>query len=328
VPKKNYPKLLLVVFGNGCGSVRGRPVSEPAISKIEPPSPRLLGGCELESTAMKLKVLTIILVFLMAGEALGRDKEFHPDCPPADVSVTSPAPANIPELVKSLIHAKDDQGNPAFIISKEMKKEMNEVFNPPFRTTKMAQFYGALFVLQKHSKIKRLGEKIIPGKEIQKALIHAGVFPDNTFPKIVSKVVMVRGRYNQPGYRVEFTRDSLEIPLNQGKGFRSWDNGMCQHAKALYFKSPFTFWLRKKGKNLKAYDFENVDLRGDLGTRGIIDLDLNYVSLKAVEFIHGTVLGKVTAKVSDKEFEVNDHHWILRIITSIVSDTTTQAIDW
>ena len=71
-----------------------------------------------------------------------------------------------------------------------------------------------------------------------------------------------------------------------------------------------------------------MDLVGDFGNRGIIDVDINYVSLRSVEFYKGTVKGKVTAYVSEEEFKQNQHSPLLRLISRFVPDRSVQPIDW
>ena len=84
----------------------------------------------------------------------------------------------------------------------------------------------------------------------------------------------------------------------------------------------------KSNGNLLAQYFKGVDLFGDFGNRGIIDVDIEYVEFRKVEFYKGTFNGKVTAYVSEEEFKQNDHHMLLRLITRFVPDNTVQPIDW
>jgi len=104
--------------------------------------------------------------------------------------------------------------------------------------------------------------------------------------------------------------------------------GMCQHAKALVFYGGFSFCLAMQNGNLEVSDFENVDLWGAFGSRGFINLDINYVSVKSVEFLRGNAMGLVKAKISRKEFEVNRHFFLLELISKLVTDKSVQAIDW
>jgi len=71
-----------------------------------------------------------------------------------------------------------------------------------------------------------------------------------------------------------------------------------------------------------------VDLWGTFGSRGFVDIDINYVSVKSVEFQNGSVMGLVTAKVSRKEFAINQHSFLLELVTKFLVDKSVQAIDW
>lgn len=75
-------------------------------------------------------------------------------------------------------------------------------------------------------------------------------------------------------------------------------------------------------------NFKGVDLFGDFGNRGIIDVDIQYVSLKSVEFFTGTINGRVTAFVSREEFSKNKHNPLLELVTKIIPDRSVQPIDW
>jgi hypothetical protein len=125
-----------------------------------------------------------------------------------------------------------------------------------------------------------------------------------------------------------FEKPEVRLPLNHGWGFGIVREGMCQHAKALVFYGGFTFALQRNGESLDVFDFDGVDLYGHFGTRGLVDIDINYVSVKSVEFLKGTPLGLVRAKVSRREFEVNQHSFWLRVITRFVTDKSLQPIDW
>ncbi len=104
--------------------------------------------------------------------------------------------------------------------------------------------------------------------------------------------------------------------------------GMCQHAKALVFYGSFSFSLTMVKENVEVYDFDNVDLWGSFGLRGLVNVDINYISIRSVEFLEGSTLGLVKAKVSRREFVANQHSFLLELITRFVTDTSVQPIDW
>ena len=59
-----------------------------------------------------------------------------------------------------------------------------------------------------------------------------------------------------------------------------------------------------------------------------MDVDINYVSIKSVDFLKGNAMGLVKAKVSRKEFDVNQHSFLLDLVTRFVTDKSVQPIDW
>jgi hypothetical protein len=83
-----------------------------------------------------------------------------------------------------------------------------------------------------------------------------------------------------------------------------------------------------KNESLEVYDFDNVDLWGSFGSRGIVDVDVNYITIKSVDFLKGNAMGLVKAKLSRKEFEVNQHSFLLDLVTRFVTDKSVQPIDW
>jgi hypothetical protein len=125
-----------------------------------------------------------------------------------------------------------------------------------------------------------------------------------------------------------FDKPEVRLPLNRGSGFGVFREGMCQHAKELVFYGSFSFSLAMKNESLEVYDFDNLDLWGTFGSRGVVDVDVNYVSVKSVDFLKGNTMGLVKAKVSRKEFDVNQHSFLLDLVTRFVTDKSVQPIDW
>ena len=72
----------------------------------------------------------------------------------------------------------------------------------------------------------------------------------------------------------------------------------------------------------------DVDIYGSFGSRGFINVDINYVAVRSVEFNKGSEMALVMAKVSRKEFEINEHTWLLALVTKFVTDKSLQALDW
>jgi len=205
--------------------------------------------------------------------------------------------------------------------------EMAALFDVSAAKSKLEQFYTMLYYISQDASV--------PGEEItfnlstaQTLLLSSKVFSDPEFPRQITRIHLTRTDRARPRYRVEFEKPEVWLPLNRGLGFGVFREGMCQHAKALVFYGSFSFSLVMKDKRLEVYDFDNVDLWGTFGVRGIVDLDLNYVSVRSVDFLSGNAKGLVRAKVSRKEFEVNQHSFLLKLITLFVTDQSLQAIDW
>lgn len=249
-------------------------------------------------------------------------------CPPPEIPTTIPAPVDTDAVLKSLGEIKTLEGLPAFTIDAPLQEAIRHTFSVGEVKTKMEQFYATLFLIQNYSTLKPGVVHTVEGKELADVLMLSGVFPDKTLPEQIDKMSFRRSSLT-PMYEVTFKQPSVELPLNRGKGFSTMQHGKCQHARALLFHSPFRFYMQRlENGNLKIHKFQNVDIVGEFGTRGLLDIDLNYVSLVSVEFIRKTSLGYVQARVAEKEFQVNDHGWFLKMITSFFSDTTKQAIDW
>jgi hypothetical protein len=204
---------------------------------------------------------------------------------------------------------------------------MAALFDVSAPKSKLEQFYTMLYYISQDASV--------PGEEItfnlstaQALLLSSKVFSDPEFPRQITRIHLTRKDRARPRYRVEFEKPEVWLPLNRGLGFGVFREGMCQHAKALVFYGSFSFSLAMKDKRLEVYDFDNVDLWGTFGVRGIVDLDLNYVSVRSVDFLSGNAKGLVRAKVSRKEFEANQHSLLLKLITLFVTDKSLQAIDW
>jgi hypothetical protein len=127
---------------------------------------------------------------------------------------------------------------------------------------------------------------------------------------------------------VVFDAPEVRLPLNHGLGFGVVREGMCQHARELVFYGEFSFTLAMKESGLEVHDFDKVDLFGTFGSRGIVDVDVNYVSIRSVTFMRGSIMGLVKAKISRREFEVNDHSFLLSLLSRVVTDKSVQPIDW
>jgi hypothetical protein len=210
----------------------------------------------------------------------------------------------------------------------EMDKELMELFDVSIPRSKLEQFYTMLFYISKYASIEK-DDFIIDRDLTIRLLISSKVFSNPEFPKRISKVSLSRHNREKPFYKVSFDSNEVRLALNKGDGFEVSREGMEQQATALVFYGSFSFSLRKKGNNnVEAFGFEDVDLYGSFGSRGFINVDINYVAVKSVEFHKGSEMALVRAKVSRREFEINEHTWLLDLVTRFVTDKSLQPLDW
>ncbi len=211
--------------------------------------------------------------------------------------------------------------------NEEMDKELIMLFDNSVHKSKLEQFYTMLYVISRYATIEK--EEFDIDRDLTiKLLISSRVFTDREFPKNISNVFMSRKNRDNPFYKVSFNSDRVELGLNYGDGYGISRVGMEQQAQALVFYGSFSFKLRQKGENVEAYDFDGVDLYGNFGSRGVVDVDINYVAVKSVEFHKASEMALVKAKVSRKEFEINEHTWLLGLVTRFVTNKSLQPLDW
>jgi hypothetical protein len=211
--------------------------------------------------------------------------------------------------------------------NEEMDKELIALFDTSILRSKLEQFYTMLYYISEYATIEK-DEFNVDRDLTIKLLISSRVFTDREFPKNISNVFLSRYNRGKPFYRVSFSSDRVELGLNFGDGYGISKVGMEQEAQALVFYGAFSFKLRKKGENVEAYNFDGVDLYGNFGSRGFVNVDINYVAVKSVEFHKASELALVKAKVSRKEFEINEHTWLLGLVTRFVTDKSLQPLDW
>ncbi|HLG18414.1 MAG TPA: hypothetical protein VI895_01195 [Bdellovibrionota bacterium] len=275
------------------------------------------------------RICFILATFLVAARSVAAAPPATNPCPGPIESITDPAPVDVDKLLGTVGALKTANGQKALEVSPAIAQGVRDTFNLALVKTKMEQFYRLLHVIQ--AGISKSAGKRTPldSLDVRKMLIASGVFSDAKTPAQISGVDVDRRDPEQPKYEVRFKTDKTTVALNHGAGFFGWESGRCQQTKALIFRPSFSFTLRlRKNGNLVAQNFSGVDLFGDFGSRGLFDVDVEYISLRSVEFYKGTKLGKVTAYVSPEEFKKNDHNPILRVITKFVGDSAVQPIDW
>jgi hypothetical protein len=274
---------------------------------------------------MKHCLSVFVLLFVVNAESLPLTNP----CPESVESVTDPSPVNMGKLTEALKSLKLMNHEQAMKVDESAMKDIQEIFDTQLVKTKMEEFFRLLYVIQAHPQTTNLKKMDFDPMGVRQILMIAGVFSDPLIPNQIQAVTVDKSNTKIPKYEVEFSSEATHVPLNNGNGFYGYEEGRCQHTMALIFRSKFSFELKMlKNQNLYAREFEGVDIFGDFGSRGLFDVDLQYVTLKSVEFYKGTKKGEVTAKISREEFKKNDHNTLLRWITKIVSNSSVQPIDW
>ena len=246
----------------------------------------------------------------------------------SDKVVIVPAQVDMEQVMLDIYALEDDRQEKLLRRSNSrLDQAMADLFDRSAPRSKLEQFYAMLYFISQDA--SRPGDEITfdVGKAIN-LLLSSKVFSDPDFPRQITRIHLSRKDRKHPHYQVAFENPDVRLPLNAGLGFSVFREGMCQHAKALIFYGSFSFSLTMNSKGLEVYDFDNVDLWGTFGSRGIVDVDVNYVSVKSVEFMKGSALGLVKAQVSPKEFDANHHSFLLRLVAKLVTDRSIQPIDW
>jgi len=246
----------------------------------------------------------------------------------AERAVTTPAPVDVAQVLGDVYALQDDRDAKLFSgPNPTLDRALTALFDLSAPKSKLEQFYSLLFYIATHASH--------PGEEISfdlpralTLLLSSKVFSDPEFPRQIARIHLTRKARGRPHYQVGFEKPEVWLPLNKGLGFGIVREGMCQHAKALVFYGSFAFSLGMKSQGLEVSNFDNVDLWGAFGSRGLVDIDVNYVSVKSVEFQNGSLMGLVKAKVSRKEFAINQHSFLLELVTKYLVDKSVQAIDW
>ncbi len=274
-----------------------------------------------------------IAVFFCCGLAIAESpEEIAQKCPGYDAPPPPILDADFKQLLKALDELRDTQGRKIWHNTPDTDDALWKILKSTPRKTKLEQFFQLLFLIQKFLTPEMRNQTItVQPPQITDVLLAAKVFTDPEFPKKIISVELKPAQGAQPPlFTVQFSEKEVRFPINQGKGFSTWDQGLCQIAKELVFYPGFSFRLRtaRNSKNLIVDDFNKVELFGQFGTRKLVSIDLQYVDLEKVEFIAGTDQGKVKARVAKREFAENEHSSLFKFIGTMIPNTSTQRIDW
>ena len=268
----------------------------------------------------KNSLIVVLVLLLFASPAFAIENRSKQVLETTDFSV---------DQVLNDVYALVDSENKKLFDQKneEMDRNLIALFDTSILRSKLEQFYTMLYYISRYATIEK--DKLNIDRDLTiKLLISSRVFTDKEFPKNISNVFLSRKNREKPLYKVSFSDDRVELGLNYGDGYGISKVGMKQEAQALVFYGGFSFKLRTRGENVEAYDFDGVDLYGNFGSRGFVDVDINYVAVKSVEFHKASEMALVKAKVSRKEFEINKHTWLLGLVTRFVTDKSLQPLDW
>ena len=277
-----------------------------------------------------LLLSSISFLMFILQPSLRAEKIDHEKCPGADAPPSTVLKVDLPKLITALEAIRTTEGKQLYKNSPENAAQLKKIFESTPSKTKLEQFFQLLFLLQNNISKQAL-PIIVEPPSITEVLLTAKVFTDPSFPKKITKVeLQLDDPQRNPYYTVEFSEPEVRFAVNEGKGFSSWDQGMCQTAKNLVFYNAFSFRIRNSriNKNLVVDDFYKVQIQGDFGSRKMFDVDLNYLDLEKVEFIDGTDQGKVKARVAKREFKENKHSGFFKFIGSLIPNTSQQRIDW
>jgi len=280
---------------------------------------------------MKRTLLLLGIIFIsFLPNSLWADKTSDDKCPGANEAPPPVLKVDLPKLIIALEGIRTHDGKQIYKNSPENETQLKKIFESTPPKTKLEQFFQLLFLLQNNVSKQELPIVVEP-PSITDLLLIAKVFTDPSFPKKITKVTLqVDDPQRNPYYTVDFSDSEVRFNVNQGKGFSTWDQGMCQIAKDLIFYNGFSFRIRNSriNKNLVVDDFNKVQLYGTFGSRKMFNIDLNYLDLEKVEFVDGTDQGKVKARVAKREFKENKHSGFFKFIGSLVPNTSQQRIDW
>lgn len=275
-----------------------------------------------------LSLFTVLFTFTPSVKA---DEKADPQkCPNANAVAPPILVVDLPKLTTALEAIRTTDGKSLFKNTPENQSQLKNIFESKPQKTKLEQFFQLLFLLQNSISKQELPIAVEP-PSITEVLLTAKVFTDPGFPKKITRVLLqVDDPQRNPYYTVEFSDPEVRFQVNQGKGFTSWEQGMCQTAKELIFYNNFSFRIRNNriNRNLVVDDFNKVQIYGDFGSKKMFNIDLNYLDLEKVEFIDGTDQGKVKARVAKREFKENKHSTFFKFIGSLIPNTSQQRIDW
>jgi hypothetical protein len=285
---------------------------------------------------LSLSLAVLVVSFFLLNQASSEEKPLtlsREEC----VSTLSPEAMNrktasSSDVMAALSKAKTVGGEIVFEeMSADFIESLSKYFDTdPKITSRLEQFYALLFLIAREWGAKSSEALELDRSSAQNILRASRVFPDDA---LISSLESIETNWNQRTQRahwdVKLSTDELRLPMNSGLGYLAFQHGICQKVHSLILYGGFKANIELNRDNNIFVRFEEpVDFYGAFGSRGVVDVDVTYVSLFDVEFHHGSRQGTSRVKIARREFEIKRHSWFLRFVSRMVSEKTTQPIDW
>lgn len=195
------------------------------------------------------------------------------------------------------------------------------------KVSRLEQFYFLLFWIAEV--VSSPHDQALDVTSVKRLLLASQAFQTPQLIEAIEEVSVSWDKQRGAALTMKLSQKEIVFPLNRGRGFRAFQHGFCQHAQKLIVYGLLDVSIAElESGNLEVSFHRPVDLEGQLGTRGMVDLNLQYISVFRLEFLHGSRLGRTRARIAPREFASHDHPWWLRWISRVVSETSVQPIDW
>jgi len=235
------------------------------------------------------------------------------------------------EVLNALLKLKTADGSIVFSeISDELRTGVTKYFSAkPENSSRLEHFYALLYLMG-HELRNRDDVTELDLTSAKNVMKESKVFPNDLLTNAMASVKVGWRHYNRRAeWEVKLDTPELVIPLNDGKGFHAYNHGYCQEVDNLHIYGGFEVSIGlNKDQNIEVKFRDPVDFSGDFGSRGVADINVKYISLYEIEFQNGSKIGTSKAKVAKREFREVEHSWIFEILSGMVSEKSSQPIDW
>jgi hypothetical protein len=213
-------------------------------------------------------------------------------------------------------------------ISEAQRAKLEKYFlSDAQKVSRLEQFYSLLYWMTEL--VGSPHEVSLDVASVKRLLKTSQAFQSPELIDAITDVTISWDRQRGAKLTMKLSQREIVFPLNQRRGFRAFQHGFCQHVQNLIVYGLLDVSIQElENQNLEVTFHRPVDLEGRLGTRGMVDLDLQYISVLSLEFLHGSRLGRTRARIAPREFASHEHPWWLRWISRVVSETSVQPIDW